>query len=98
MDTLSEQMNRLHAGGWTAQLDGAVGGLACGQCRQVSRPEDATVDQVFRFEGESDPGDESILFAITPSCGHRGTFVGMYGPGTPPETADVVTRLRLDRH
>lgn len=95
MDTLSERMRMLQADGWTGQLDAVDGGIICRVCGRIGRPEDAVVDQFFRFEGASDPGDESILFALTPSCGHRGTLAAMYGPGTPPETADVVTRLPL---
>ena len=55
------------------------------------------MNEVYRFEGASDPGDESILFAISMPCGHRGTVPASYGRDTPPDVANVVTRLRLDR-
>ena len=51
------------------------------------------VDEVFRFEGISDPGDESILFAISMPCGHRGTLPAAYGKDTAPDVTDVVQRL-----
>ena len=42
-------------------------------------PEDVDVSEVHRFEGASDPADESIQFAISMPCGHRGTLPASYG-------------------
>lgn len=94
MDTLADRMRELHAAGWTEQLSVTDGGLSCDSCRCWSAPEDVEVDAVYRFEGVSDPGDESILFAISMPCGHRGTLPAAYGKDTAPEVADVVKRLR----
>lgn len=44
-----------------------------------------------RFEGMSDPGDESILFAIVMPCGHRGLLWCAYGP-TADETEEAVIK------
>lgn len=95
MDTLGDRMRELHTAGWTEQLSVSDGGLRCGGCRCWAAAEDVDVDVVYRFEGVSDPGDESILFAIAMPCGHRGTLPAAYGKDTPPDVADVVTRLRL---
>ena len=59
--------------------------------------DEVTVDEVYRFEGASDPGDEAILFAISMPCGHRGALPAAYGKDTPPDVADVVTQLRPKR-
>lgn len=93
MITLSEQIVLLDAGGWAGQLEVAGGGIRCLECGVVSAPEACVVDRVERFEGPSDPGDESILFALTPRCGHRGTLVAPFGAATPAEFADAVRRL-----
>jgi hypothetical protein len=97
MDTLGDRMRELHAAGWTAQLAVDDRGLRCDTCRSWSAPEDVEVDEVYRFEGPSDPADESILFAISMPCGHRGTLPAVYGKDTAPDVADVVTRLRPTR-
>lgn len=97
MDTLSDRMRELQAAGWVGQLSFSDGGLRCDGCRCWAAAEDVDVDEVYRFEGVSDPGDESILFAISMPCGHRGTIPAAYGKDTAPEVADVVTRLRLSR-
>jgi len=97
MDTLGDRMRQLHAAGWTEQLSVSDGGLRCDGCGCWAAPEDVGVDEVYRFEGVSDPGDESILFAISMPCGHRGAFPAAYGKDTEPDVVDVVTRLRLAR-
>ena len=97
MDTLSDRMRQLHAAGWTVQLSVSDGGLRCDGCSCWTAPEDVSVDEVYRFEGDSDPGDESILFAISMPCGHRGLLPAAYGNDQMPEVGDVVGRLRLQR-
>ncbi len=97
MDTLSDRMRQLHAAGWIEQLSVSDGGLRCDGCGCWTEPEAVVVDEVYRFEGMSDPGDESILFALTLPCGHRGQLPAAYGPDTSPDVIDVVKRLRLAR-
>ena len=97
MDTLVERMRQLDDAGWVEQFAVDDGGLRCDSCSCWAAPEDVEVNEVYRFEGASDPGDEAILFAISMPCRHRGTLPASYGRDTPPDVADVVTRLRLDR-
>lgn len=44
------------------------------------RPEDIRIVNFYRFEGESDPADSSICYAIECSDGTKGTLVDAYGP------------------
>lgn len=97
MDTLSDRMRELQAAGWIEQLSISDGGVCCDGCGCWAAAEDVAVDEVNRFEGVSDPGDESILFAISMPCGHRGVLPAAYGKDTAPDVADVVTRLRPAR-
>jgi hypothetical protein len=74
-----------------------VGGatLNCGRS-QRSLPLDAVqVDHTFRFEGDSNPGDESIVLGLRfPGTDVRGVFVSAYGPNAEPETAAFFATLR----
>jgi hypothetical protein len=52
------------------------------------------VAAVLRFEGETDPDDEAIVFAL--ECkehGVKGTYTVAYGSNTPPADIDLVRRL-----
>ena len=64
------------------------------QSGRIHAPEDLIVDEVVRFEGESDPGDEAVLFALRSRDDQvRGTFVAAYGPGADPVSAELIRRL-----
>ena len=51
------------------------------------------IEEIVRFEGASDPGDESILFALSCPCGHAGLYSAPYGPDATPEDIAVVALL-----
>ncbi len=93
METLVEAMNRLREAGYRAQYRSSTGALLCSECDERIDPREVVVDEIVRFEGPSDPGDEAILFALAPARGHRGVFVSGYGPSTPPEDAVVLSAL-----
>lgn len=42
-------------------------------------PEDLTIIKTYRFEGESDPGDSSILYLIEAGDGQIGYSIDAYG-------------------
>jgi hypothetical protein len=42
-------------------------------------PEETTIVDYFRFEGESNPDDASILYAIETADGTKGTISSAYG-------------------
>lgn len=98
METLSEAMTRLRGEGWTEDWYATSTGLRCGSCREVHDASSVAVDHVVRFEGTSDPGDESVLFALTGPCGHKGLYSVAYGADTPPDDLAVVQALPEGRH
>jgi hypothetical protein len=43
------------------------------------KPNNFTVDAVYRFEGISNPADNTVVYAITCSEGNKGVVVEAYG-------------------
>ncbi len=43
--------------------------------RIVNHPEDFEIEHIYRYEGESDPGDEATVYGIRSSKGEMGVFV-----------------------
>jgi hypothetical protein len=60
--------------------------------KSFSSDEVNLVDQ-YRFEGESDPGDSSILFALETNAGEKGTVINTYGVGADLETNEFLERI-----
>jgi len=97
MDTLSQAVERLTAAGYTDDFRAEEGGLRAVGSDCLHDPGDLEIDEVLRFEGESNPEDQSTLFALRcPEHDRRGTYVVAYGPAMPPLDVKVVQRL-VDR-
>jgi hypothetical protein len=94
METLTEAMRRLQKAGYEGNWYASdLGQLVCNECQLEFDPADAVVDEVVRFEGPSDPGDEAILFALRGPNDHRGLYSVTYGPYTPEGDAKAVRAL-----
>ena len=95
MATVTDATRRLQAEGYTGNWYADDNGrLVCGECGAEFDPAEVTVDEVLRFEGQSDPDDEMILFAVRGPCGHRGVYSAAYGHYMSPEDAAVIATLR----
>ena len=94
METLTEAIERLRALGFARDFTAVADGrLRCSECGQEFDPAAVHITEIVRFEGESDPGDESILFALSGSCGHLGLYSAPYGPDATPEDIAVAGAL-----
>ncbi|UYZ62305.1 hypothetical protein [Hymenobacter weizhouensis] len=73
--------NKLTKDGFTADFRVADGRLyPLGDDRhQGYTPEEVTIVDFYRFEGESNPDDMSILYAIEAADGTKGTISAPYG-------------------
>ncbi|MCE3226388.1 MAG: hypothetical protein K0S32_939 [Bacteroidetes bacterium] len=79
MRTLSSCINSLTRNGFEVQFKVVKGGLKSLTTEKVYRPDEVKIVNFFRFEGESDPADSSILYAIETSEGEKGTLNDAYG-------------------
>ena len=100
-DTVTEAVVLLHEQGYTDNFDQEGAGFTCPACGAKHRLEQGVVERIFRFEGESDPGDEAIVLGVRcATCGRRGIVVSAFGPDADPETfahlVNLVTPLGAD--
>jgi hypothetical protein len=49
--------------------------------RIKNNPDDFEIVHIYRYEGESDPGDEATVYGIRASNGERGVFVAGHSSG-----------------
>ena len=98
METLSEAVDRLRSAGYRDSFRAEAGGLRAVAAKRLYAPDQLVVEEVVRFEGPSDPGDEAILFALRSDDGEvRGTYASGYGTGLDPVNAEIVHRLPSGR-
>jgi hypothetical protein len=54
-------------------------GLKASETGEIYKPQDLKIIKHYRFEGSSDPGDMTILYALETNTGKRGLVVDAYG-------------------
>lgn len=97
METLSEAIRRLERRGFRGAFRATPAGSLELEGGTPIAPETLVVDETVRFEGQSDPEDEAVVFALRSQDGRiRGTFVAAYGPQMDPACAAVLHRLPPD--
>ncbi|MBN8857933.1 MAG: phosphoribosylpyrophosphate synthetase [Sphingobacteriales bacterium] len=82
MKTLTVCLNKLMSEGYNIDFKVAEKGeeLTALQTEKNYRPGEIHVVNFYRFEGASDPADNSILYAIETNDGAKGTLVDAFGP------------------
>jgi hypothetical protein len=79
MKTLASCINSLVSAGYETQFKIVKDGLKSLTTEKIYHPEDVKITNFYRFEGESDPADNSILYAIETTSGEKGTLSDAYG-------------------
>jgi hypothetical protein len=79
MKTLMECINKMVKDGYTDNLKMTKQGLYSPQKDRTYTPEEVTIINFYRFEGQSDPADNAILYVIETTDGVKGTLVDAYG-------------------
>ncbi|MGI8634150.1 MAG: hypothetical protein ACR2KZ_01975 [Segetibacter sp.] len=80
MKSLASVTNKMVLEGYDSDFKISDKGLKSLKSEKVYQPEDVNVVNFFRFEGQSDPNDNTILYVIETSDGVKGTMVDAYGP------------------
>ncbi|MES1217817.1 MAG: phosphoribosylpyrophosphate synthetase [Bacteroidota bacterium] len=78
-ESLIDALDDLKKRGYQADFAIQTVCLYCGDLDLRLNPEEFNIDEVYRFESNSNPGDSSILYAISSSSGVKGTLVDSYG-------------------
>ncbi|MGO3236685.1 MAG: phosphoribosylpyrophosphate synthetase [Psychroflexus halocasei] len=94
-DTLSQRMNKLKSEGYTMDFKLTETHLKTTDDKNSFTGEDFIVDNVYRFEGMSNPSDNSILYAITTTDGVKGTLVDGYGVSGGQVSKKIREKLNL---
>ena len=75
MDTVSDAIRRLQADGYTGNwFATADHQLSCTVTGDVIDPSTVEIDHILRFEGQSDPDDMTILYALRSPTGAKGLY------------------------
>jgi hypothetical protein len=94
--TISQTIDGLKKDGYTLDFNAKSDCIVCQQTQTELSPESFEIDKVYRFEGDSDPGDEAVVYAISSrDHGMKGTLVNGYGVSADEWSADLVKKLNI---
>ena len=93
MKTLVYCLNTLVKQGFTADFKVSSRGLTVLGRDKVFLPDEVRILNFYRFEGDSDPADNSILYAIETGDGTRGTLVDAFGAYSDPKVTAFMQKV-----
>lgn len=98
-DTLSEVINRLRTeDGYEEDFNLLDEHLELRSSNERFKTTEFNVDEVYRFEGVSDPSDNAVLYAISTSSGRKGVLVDGYGYSSGQISKEMLEKLDLKKN
>ena len=95
-DTVTEAVNDLIQRGYTANFGVDDDYIFCDEKDISLNPDEFMIDEVHRFEGDTDPADETIVYAVS-SIDHniKGILVNAYGLYSDSFSNHMIEKLKL---
>ena len=95
-DTLTEAINALRKQGYTEDFNLKENCLECNNKNVNFSPKEFHVDKFFRFEDNTSPEDQAILYAIS-AVNHdvKGLLVNAYGVYSDQAVNELIEKLKV---
>lgn len=97
MKSLTNCLNKMVQEGYIENFKITEQGLESLNQHNNYQPDQIQVINFFRFEGESDPDDNAIMYVIETNDGTRGTLVDAYGVYTDPKVSQFMKNVETIR-
>ncbi len=62
----------------------------------IKTPHIHQVEHVYRYEGDSDPGDSAVVYGITSTSGKKGVFVAGFSATSDSEAVRVLDKICIE--
>lgn len=99
MNTLSQVMEKLRLNGKDNELSlSDHGKMQSKTLSKIYNPEDLTIVKTYRFEGDSDPGDNSVLYILEDEEYNLSYIIdayGMYSDHEGPGFDDFLKKIKV---
>jgi Fe2+ or Zn2+ uptake regulation protein len=95
-ETVTQAVTSLKKEGYVLDFNLMGECLVCEHTNTELSPEEFEIDNVFRFEGETDPADEMILFAVSSSKFKvKGLLLNAYGIYADSASDQMISKLKM---
>jgi len=96
-NTLTEAIEGLKRRNYTIDFNLDFDCIVCHKTPARLTPEEFKITEFHRFEGETDPGDENIVYAIESKSGLKGILVSAFGAYSDPISDEMISKLKISR-
>ncbi len=97
-DTVTAALAGLKAKGYTMDFNIVFDKLICHQNNQCLNPGEFEITETYRFEGETNPADEEVVYAVTSKDGLvKGVFTSAYGMYADSVSTDMLKKLSMHK-
>jgi hypothetical protein len=97
-ETVTDALNGLKAKGYTLDFNLAFDKLICAQNEICLNPHEFEITAMFRFEGESNPSDEDVVYAVESKDGLlKGTISSAFGLYADTVSSEMIKKLAVHK-
>jgi len=90
MKTLTETIDKFRSKEFIYDFYIKDGKLRSDETKESFMPEDLIIERTGRYEGDSNPDDMSIIYAITSESGTKGILLDAYGTYADPQISEFI--------
>jgi len=96
-DTVTEAINDLKRRGYTIDFNVEFDRIVCHGTPISLLPNEFEIVEVHRYEGNSNPDDEEVVYAIESKHGQKGILVDAFGLYADGVSSEMIEKLSM-RH
>ncbi len=97
-DTVAQAVNGLKERGFNIDFNFDNDQITCHETPVSLKPSEFEITEVYRFEGNSDPADEAVVYAIESKHGHKGILVNGFGISSDAIGDEMIKKLKVVRY
>ena len=95
-DTVVDALNGLKTRGYSINFNIAFDKLVCSENKNFLNPDEFEIVEVYRFEGNSDPEDEDVVYAVESiNGGIRGVVTSAFGMYADAASTEMIRKLSM---
>ncbi len=95
-DTVVSALNGLNARGYTINFNIAFDKLICSENKTCLNPDEFEIVEMHRFEGNTNPSDEDVVYAIESKTGNiKGIITSAFGMYADKVSTEILSKLTI---
>ncbi len=97
-DTVTGALTGLKAKGYTMDFNIEFDKIICRDNNYCLNPHEFEITEVYRFEGDTDPGDEEVVYAVeSKDRKMKGVLTSAYGMYADSISNEMIQKLAIHR-